>query len=72
MKIVRARPKVGTSLRETEGHDSIALCFTCKMLRIKPKAATSLRKTEHTIQMHCVLHGECSEPDATPKEERNP
>ena len=33
--------------------------------------ATLRRKTEHAIQMHCVLHGECSEPNANEKVERN-
>ena len=41
------------------------------MLRLRPKVATLLRKKEHTTQMHFVLHGKRSEPDATQQVERN-
>ena len=40
------------------------------MVHARPKVATSLRKMEHAIQMHCVLHGKCSESNATQKVDR--
>ena len=43
-----------------------------KMVRVRPRVATLLHKTEHAIQIRGVLHGNCSEPNATQKVERHP
>ena len=58
-----APAKVATLLRKTEQHDANALCLTWTMLPHRPTVATLFRKTEHTIQMHCGIHGKCSAPD---------
>ena len=75
-EIVRVRPKVATSLRNTEHviqiHCVLQGRFYKEIVHARPKVATSLRKTEDAIQMHSVLNGTCSEPDATQKVKRNP